>query len=171
MIIPEQIEGKAVVGIDEEAFAGCNNITRVTIPEGAVYIGERAFSGCTRLASVVMPNSVTSIDERAFYYCTSLTDVMIPDNVTYIGDLAFAACENLKTITVPNSVINIGEEAFGCVYVRSLVYPTIVGDNRSPYGTISYCSDPIIICPRNSYAHQYCVDNDIRFQLIESVDY
>ena len=64
-------------------------------------IGDRAFAGCNNLASVVIPNSVVEIGEKAFYDCTTLTDINIPDSVTTIGFSAFNYCNNLKCITLP----------------------------------------------------------------------
>ena len=59
IVIPSEIEGKAVTSIGETAFYYCKGLTRVTIPD-----------------------SVTSIGEAAFYYCKGLTSITIPDSVT-----------------------------------------------------------------------------------------
>ncbi len=64
-------------------------------------IGNSAFAGCNNLESVVIPNSVVEIGEKAFYDCTTLTDINIPDSVTTIGFSAFNYCNNLKSITLP----------------------------------------------------------------------
>ena len=58
-------------------------------------IGNWAFAGCEGLTSIIIPDSVTSIGHRAFYGCTGLTNITIPDGVIYIGDDAFAFCVNL----------------------------------------------------------------------------
>lgn len=56
-----------------------------------VSVGDSAFAGCDYLASVVIPNSVTVIGIRAFNGA-SLTSIEIPNSVTEIGMLAFEGC-------------------------------------------------------------------------------
>ena len=52
--------------IEEEAFAGDNSITHVSIPSGVSYIGAGAFADCGGLLTVEIPYSVTGIQEGAF---------------------------------------------------------------------------------------------------------
>lgn len=103
-------------------------------------IGDRAFYECESLKIVTIPGGVTVIGNYAFYECESLTSVTLPESVTSIGDYAFYECEALKSVTIPDSVTSIGKQAFGdCSFFLTLT----VG--------------------RDSYAHQYAVDNGIRF--------
>ena len=89
-----------VAGIGNFAFAGCSEITSVSIPEGVNSIGEGAFYYCTALTSVALPQSLTSIGESAFLYCEQLPAITIPRNVTSIGENAFAECSALTAVTV-----------------------------------------------------------------------
>ena len=98
IVIPATYKGGAVVGIDNEAFKSCTNLTSIEIPESVTNIGDRAFRGCTSLTSVEIPDSVTSIGDYAFCDCTSLTSIEIPDRVTSIGYLAFCYCRSLTSI-------------------------------------------------------------------------
>jgi len=93
--IPKTIEGLPVTSIGLFAFANCDSLTNVTIPDSVTSIGEAAFDSCENLTSVVIPDSVTSIGGDAFYGCSSLSSINIPDRITYIGDLAFDGCTNL----------------------------------------------------------------------------
>ena len=52
--------------IEEEAFAGDNSITHVSIPGGVSYIGAGAFADCRGLLTVEIPYSVTGIQAGAF---------------------------------------------------------------------------------------------------------
>ena len=88
-VIPDEIHGKKVTRIGENAFRDRTELTSVTIPDSVKYIFDRAFSNCTSLETVTIPNSVTDIYSRAFYNCTSLKEVTIPASVTDIGDEAF----------------------------------------------------------------------------------
>ena len=55
-----------VIGIGENAFVGCTNLTSVSIPNSVIYIGENAFSDCTNLDVLIVPSTVTSIGQGAF---------------------------------------------------------------------------------------------------------
>ena len=70
--------------ISSDAFAGCTNITSITIPSGVETIGEGAFEGCTNLTEINLPDSVTTIAESAFEGCSNLSEITIPDGVEEI---------------------------------------------------------------------------------------
>lgn len=53
-------------------------------------IGADAFDGCTQLTRISLPDSITTIGDSAFYECGGLTTFTVPANVTTLGDLAFA---------------------------------------------------------------------------------
>ncbi len=84
----------------------------ITIPYGYTAIAPGAFAECESLTSVKIPETVWYINEGAFAGCESLTSVTIPKGVETIGEGAFAGCYNLKSITVPSSVETIGPLAF-----------------------------------------------------------
>lgn len=119
-----------------------------TIPQGIQSIKSGAFSHCTSLSSIVIPDSVTYIGSNAFEYCQSLTDVTIPDSVTTIGMSAFGSCQNLTSVSLPTSVTSIGMWAF------------------------SFCSElSSITVPRDSYAAQYCKDNNLPYTYPDAADW
>ncbi|MBQ9555421.1 MAG: leucine-rich repeat protein [Muribaculaceae bacterium] len=116
------------------AFAGCYQLTSITIPESVVYIDDYAFSG-SALTSVVVPATVTtmgkgvfsrcealqsarieagSIDKFAFLGDVQLSQVEIGPSVSYIGEGAFNGCTALKTLAVATGsrISRIGAEAF-----------------------------------------------------------
>ncbi|WP_278520582.1 leucine-rich repeat protein [Leyella stercorea] len=103
-------EGVKVIG--NGAFAFCNSITIINIPNSVATIGESAFLGCESLTNINIPNSVTTIGKSAFGWCKSLTNINISNSVTTIGYLTFWSCESLTNINIPNSVTTIGKSAF-----------------------------------------------------------
>ena len=131
VIIPATITRKRktykVTAIGERAFAGCINLTSITIPNGVTCIWKNAFAGCINLTSITIPNGVTCIWEYTFWGCSSLTSITIPERVTFIGESAFWGCSSLTSITIPNSVTYIGNSAFGgCENLTSITIPDSV---------------------------------------------
>ncbi len=119
-----------------------------SIPQGIVMIGDDAFEGCSGLTEVTIPDSVTNVGELAFFRCTGLNDVTIPESVTSIGRFAFSLCTGLTEVTIPDSVTSIGYRAFyGCTGLKTIT----VG--------------------RDSYAAQYCQENNLSYQYPDSLDW
>ena len=122
--IPSTLGGYPVTSIGTRAFAWCENITSITIPDGVISIDEGAFDCCTGVQTITIPDSVTSIGERAFAWCENLTSITIPGGVTSIGESMFYYCSKLTSVTLPSSVTNIGRSAFeGCASITSIVIP------------------------------------------------
>ena len=110
------------------------------VPEGTLAIGDDAFAGCFSLTAVAMPEGLTSIGEGAFVGCFFLRTIALPDSLTTIGDSAFVGCFALSAVALPEGLTSIGEGAFdGCLDTFTLTVP------------------------RDSYAHQYAIDNGIPY--------
>ena len=52
LVIPEELDGKTVVGLDGGAFAGLAGLRSVVIPSSVVAIGKDAFAGCAGLDTI-----------------------------------------------------------------------------------------------------------------------
>ena len=118
---------KGVKVIGEWAFAFCNSLTIINIPNSVTTIGESAFAYCYSLTSINIPNSVTMIGDEAFEWCDSLTNINIPNSVTTIGWYAFGGCKSLTNINIPNSVTTIENGAFwGCDSLTNITIPNSV---------------------------------------------
>ena len=55
-------------------------------------IGGNAFDGCTQLTRISLPDGIIRIEHDAFFECGGLTTFTVPSSVTYVGDYAFADC-------------------------------------------------------------------------------
>ena len=131
IIIPETVECKGytyrVTSIGADAFAWCESLKSIVIPDSVTSIGDSAFYQCSSLTNIAIPNSVTSIGQKAFENCKKLTSIIIPDKIKSIGDMTFSWCFALQEIVIPNSVTSIGYEAFECCSsLKSVVIPARV---------------------------------------------
>lgn len=118
VIESRMLDGYTAIGRD--AFAGCEHLISVEIPDSVTSIEDYAFYLCSGLTSVTIPNSVTRIEGGAFCGCRSLTSIIIPNSVTSIGGAAFAG-SGLTSVTIPDSITSIGRSAFsGCYGLTSV---------------------------------------------------
>lgn len=115
----------SVVSIGKEAFYDCYNLTSVEfLGPGLKIIGESAFAGCENLANIVLPNTLTTIGIAAFMYCKNITTVNIPNSVVTIGNDAYRYCSMLRTLTIGSGVTNLEEYIFGdCDTLTSVTIP------------------------------------------------
>jgi len=72
------------------------------IPENITHIAGFAFAGCDNLSGITVPVSVTGIGDYAFWRCYDLTSITIPESVTSIGYGAFSTY-NPITIKAPHA--------------------------------------------------------------------
>jgi hypothetical protein len=109
--------------IDEQAFAWCRNLERVSF-ESVLEIGERAFMGCDKLNSIDWGNELEVIGEKAFAYCTALKFVSLPESVSALGEASFEGCRGLVSIDLSNSVKMIENSTFSaCTSLRQVKLP------------------------------------------------
>lgn len=111
--------------IGASAFAGCQNLTKLTLGEGVTGLGDSALKD-TRLEEITIPSTfetgtaknspftsgenstlkkvtfadgIQVIPQYFLNNITTLTEIEIPASVQKIGDHAFAGCSSLKTVT------------------------------------------------------------------------
>lgn len=128
MVIPHQIQGKIVTGIDPWGFTN-KKLTSLTIPETITTIGAYAFYQ-NQLTSVTLPSNLTNISDGVFSL-NQLTNVILPNNLSSIGNYAFSG-NLLESVDIPNGVISIGDHAFSTNDIVNVKIPEgvkIIGSN------------------------------------------
>ena len=107
--IPNEIDGKIVTKINNNAFEGWNSNNTQGL-----------------INSIVIPTSVKRIGDYAFEKFRNITSFTIGKNVEKIGNGIFAECTNLETITVENENTNF-EIVDGVLFnkdkTRLITYP------------------------------------------------
>ena len=133
-LIPEKvIVDECTKTIDYSAFADCNNLYEIEIPQGVVNIGEKAFARLDNLKNIDIPDSVTNITTLAFYRCNGLVSVQVPGSVTAIKNGTFRECNNLKKVILNEGITGIEQYAFyDCELLEEISIPgtvTTVGNS------------------------------------------
>ena len=140
LTIPSIINGLPVTSVGDFAFAGCPNLTSVTISNNITKIGEGPFAGCPSLSVITVDphNAFCSIVDGVLFDKNQTTLIQYPagkagsyyaitNSVTRIGNGAFADCNNLTSITIPTNVTSIGAESFySCSNLTSVTIPNSV---------------------------------------------
>lgn len=98
LVIPAEIDGKAVTHITYGAFENCNNLTAITIPGSISRLPFSTLSGLEALTCATISDGVTCIGFGAFWYCWALETVTIPASVTSIESSAFDGCAALTDV-------------------------------------------------------------------------
>ncbi len=142
IIIPEEINGRKITVIGEEAFVNEEQLKSIVIPDTVTEIGSGAFMNCDNLDYVVMSKNIEKIGERAFlgpnYY-----NIELPDTLKELGEGAFSNCKfselnipkgldstgvytfpnnRIEILVIPDNIKKIQEEAFrGCKQLKTVI--------------------------------------------------
>lgn len=127
VIIPDTIAGYPVTTIGSMAFAYCEGITGITIPDTATTIEFGAFYNCTGLKGVfIIPDNVMYLGSYALCGCDNIEHIIFGKGITSLKDSTISYyANNLKSITFSNNVINIDHSALGyggCLNLSDIYY-------------------------------------------------
>ena len=112
-----------------EAFFAMPALAEVDFGMGLTFIDENAFAFCDRLLEVVLPDSLKEIGKSAFWSCDALSFADLGDGVEVMGEHAFMNCISLRTLIFPVSLTSIGEYAFWeCTAMKTSYYTGSLSD-------------------------------------------
>lgn len=134
--IPAEVLGYRVVGIVDNAFTSCNNLTSLSIPSTVTAIGD-AFGGCSGIATVTIDANNPVYDSRN----GSNAIIETATNKLIVG---------FKTTVIPNSVVSIGSYAFNnCGLTRIIIPATNPAITSNAF--IGNTTLTRVICEGNAY--------------------
>lgn len=117
-----QNEGILYVGPYCIGYNGNKPTGNLVIAEGTRIIADDAFAVCEGIFSLGLPNSLVSIGIGTFFGCTSITSITLPNSLAFIGRSAFEECSGLTFVSIPKTVTEIEYFAFDCCSHLSNIY-------------------------------------------------
>lgn len=135
---------KGVTTIGDKAFAHCENLQSVTIPEGVTSLGiEIFFDSSTKLGTITLPKSLKKVNRATFYgayvsgykvasgskYFSASKGVLFNKKKTSL--VAYPFRSKATSYTIPKSVKSIepyafSTEAMGTCKLKKIIVPTSV---------------------------------------------
>ena len=117
-------ENSKLETLGANAFAGCEKLRSLTLPNSLKNVGGTVVSGCTALSLLTIPSSVTEMDPRAFdgYYNNQngTPNVSIENGgkyrldsgILYADTSLLKAYEYPETLIIPEGITSIQDYAF-----------------------------------------------------------
>lgn len=167
--LPSYLIGDNVTTIGGMSFQNRSSLTYIYMPDSITAVGAYAFSGCTSLNNIVFGENMESIYVGAFRYCDSLNLLDLSDTkLSLISNTAFYNCKGLTQVILPDTLESIGANAFANCPLLSKV---VIGRNVNSISNIAFKDSPntVIYCYYNTYAHEYAVNNNIPYILLDGV--
>lgn len=165
VVIPDEVNGRAVTAIAQGAFTSAKGLTSVSLPEGLETVGDYAFAKCTALTQVTFRGqSLTTLGEGAFAACHALQDVTLPQGLLSIGREAFSDCRTLVNVHIPGTVTSIGARAFSqCAALDEVQLPpslTELGEH-----VFSGCTSLRLIVFEGTAGERYAAEYNLPYEL------
>ena len=130
-VIPSFVEK-----ISDEAFQGCDSLSKITLSENINRIGNRAFSDCSRLSEVIWVTHEASGGSNVFADCPKLKTVITDDAHKLWGYMCDndgspfinGACliengEICENLSIPEGRSNVSLRSFqGCTSIKNIYF-------------------------------------------------
>ena len=133
--IPAMIQGVPVTSMGWGAFAGCNEVREVVLPDTMKSLSSNIFS-CQKLKQLKIPASVHTIGNSLTKFCTELDAIEVDpanqyytsvDGVLYDKNVSvlinFPAGIKMQILKVPYTVKQVAGEAFRGAKLKTLQVP------------------------------------------------
>ena len=93
---------------------------KVIVMPGVTELGHECFSGCNNITKIVLPNTVTRLPSKCLEG-TGIDNIYIPPRVKELGEYCFSNCEKLKYVTGMENVSELNDGVFmNCVNLKNV---------------------------------------------------
>lgn len=149
--------------IGKYMFYNCKVLTTLRIPDNSTIIEDYAFADCERLSVVSIPNVVKSFGIESFRNNISLLRIPMPSELERINDMAFIGCNGLFEIVVPSNVTYIGAGIVKDCQNISKINVEVGNTNYASRDGVLFSSDivELIIYPVNHAGSEYEVPEGV----------
>ncbi|MDE7161148.1 MAG: leucine-rich repeat domain-containing protein, partial [Anaeroplasmataceae bacterium] len=175
-ILPDSVKE-----IGEEAFVGCDSITKFDFNQ-VEWIGAKAFKdgklagrgdvdSNDKLLNGIHLRAVSRIDDEAFYNNDGLTFVTVPESVVTLGKSVFAYSDGITNFKLENALI--GERMFdSCLGLNYVIIPENI-TKVDPYAFANctnlglHLADGVLaVTFENDYIGSHMFDSDINIEKV-----
>lgn len=109
--------------LPDSLFYGCKNL-KIDLPSNITHIGKYAFANCESLKKINIPEDLLIIEDGVFFGCT-MDEIIVPQNIQMIGNYSFGNCNKLIRLTSLNLIPPIcSEESFENVDIQQCTLNT-----------------------------------------------
>lgn len=156
--------------IDKSAFWGCHSLKTLDFPDSLQFIDNWAFLGCSAIESIHLPSYLVSLGDYVFAYCSSLVNIVIPSGTRSLGVGVFFGCKALRRVVIPPSVKQFGPEMcqFSPIFGSGCLLDE--GNNGEADKKDQDTEQIIIVCQKDSAAHEYALHYGLKCELINFED-
>ena len=147
IVIPNHI-----VTIEHHAFYNCEFLESVVFEDDSrcISLDGSAFAHCNSLKQIIIPESVQAIGAECFHDCTMLKQITISKSVKVVGNFCFSRCDNLTYVKIDSTQCQLKPQTFyGVTSIQKIDYAGTVKQWKS-FGIdnlisgIVHCKDGIV---------------------------
>jgi hypothetical protein len=139
---------KTVNKIHEYAFADCNDIEEIILPDHRIEFGDYCFSCCKKLKRVNLPDDMEYLSYGMFAN-SGIEEFVFPSKLKCLGFKTFLGT-NLKSFVLPLNLERIGMPYFPNE-IDEFMIPTTVKCQVSKYDLAGCKVKHAVVFPENSY--------------------
>lgn len=130
VVLEDECFGIPVTGVGEKVFYMFAYLASVRLPIDLRFIGRAAFAGCSDLTGISLPSALETIEAEAFVK-SGLTSLALPESIKLVGERAFFACKDLKTVRCQGKFTHLSAGAFAKCGLTDISLPESLTEMQS----------------------------------------
>ena len=121
--MPLRYNGITITLIDDSAFMNNKTMTEFVFTNYVTDIGAGAFAGCDSLESVNVPDQTAVVRERTFQNCTGLLYAFLGQHTVTVEPYAFDGCISLRSLEIDAECRELKQDALrGCDSLHQICF-------------------------------------------------